>query len=131
MQYDRAIKKTLDRDFCHSLPGEVGPVETKLHAYDPVRGLVFGARGEASPDVERLISQLAAKGAVHFWKEMRAASPVEARGALAWMLRRRIARTVLRENARLKLERMEQVGRGAAAAIDRRRAQHLADAPRS
>ena len=51
---------------------------------------------------------------------MRARSADEAKGALAWLLRRRWALTALRENARLKLERLEFVGRGAAAAAFRR-----------
>ena len=48
------------------------------------------------------------------------ASPTEAKGVLAWLLRRRWAITALRENARLKLERLQFVGRGAAAAAQRR-----------
>ena len=51
---------------------------------------------------------------------MRLATPVEARGILAWMLRVRWGMTAVREAARLKLERFEFVGNGAAAASDRR-----------
>ena len=51
---------------------------------------------------------------------MRAASPDAAQGVLAWLLRRRWGMTALREAARLKLERLEFVGRGAALASDRR-----------
>ena len=46
----------------------------------------------------------------------------QAQGVLAWMLRRRWGMTALRENARLKLERLEFVGTGAVAAADRRAA---------
>ena len=97
-------------------------MEAKLRTFDPVRGIVFGAWGEASPDVDRLIRAFARIGASRHWRTMRTPSPVEAQGVLAWLLRRRWAMTALRENARLKLERMEFVGRGAAAAADRRRA---------
>ena len=54
------------------------------------------------------------------WRHMRVAGPSEAQGILAWMLRRRWGMTALREAARLKLERLQFVGRGAAAAADRR-----------
>ncbi len=48
---------------------------------------------------------------------------VHATGVLAWLLRRRWGLTALRENARLKLDRLEFVGRGATAAARRRRVQ--------
>ena len=81
---------------------------------------VFGAWGEASPDVERLLHVFATCGAHVHWREMGAEAPEEARGALAWLLRRRWAMTALRENARLKFVRMEHVGGGAAMAAGRR-----------
>ena len=83
---------------------------------------MFGAFGEASPDVERLIKMFSKIGSVRHWRSMQAASPQEASGAIAWLLRRRWAMTALRESARLKLERLEFVGRGAAVAADRRAA---------
>ena len=83
---------------------------------------MFGAWGEASPDTERLLTVLARAGAARHWLQLRARSPVEARGALAWLLRRRWGMTALREKARVKLERLEFVGRGAALAADRRAA---------
>ena len=43
-----------------------------------------------------------------------------AQGVLAWLLRRRWGMAALRENVRLKLERLEYAGRGAAAARARR-----------
>ena len=98
--------------------------------YDPVRGLVFGTWGEASPDTERLLSALCRAGAAHHWHTMRVNTPEAAQGILAWMLRRRWGMTALREVARLKLERLEFVGRGAAAASDRRIAASEANAAR-
>ena len=47
-------------------------------------------------------------------------SPSEARGGLAWLLRRRWALTAVREHARLLLARLEYVGRGANPAAQRR-----------
>ena len=51
---------------------------------------------------------------------MRSEDPSAARGALAWLLRRRWGMCALRENARLFLARLTYVGRGATAAIHRR-----------
>ena len=80
---------TVDRRFCGTSRDEVGPVEAKLRTYDPVRGLVFGAWGEASPDVERLLHHFASSGAQAHWRDMSTTDPAEARGVLAWLLRRR------------------------------------------
>ena len=115
-----AQARKLDKSFCGASDTEPGPVERKLRTYDPVRGLVFGSWGEGSPDVDRLIGILADTGARRHWRAMRADSAAEAKGALAWLLRRRWALTALRENARLTLERLELVGRGASAAAARR-----------
>ena len=52
---------------------------------------------------------------------MLARDPEEARGALAWLLKRRWAVTAVRAAARLTLGRLELVGRGAPAAVVRRR----------
>ncbi len=115
-----AKAREIDGRFCGTAPGAVGPVEVKLRTYDPVRGLVFGAWGEGSPDVERLLSAFCRVGAARHWQSMQVTSPGAAQGILAWLLRRRWGMTALREAARLKLERLEFVGRGAAAAADRR-----------
>lgn len=126
-----AKAREIDRKFCGTLPADVGPVEQHLRSFDPVRGLVFGAWGEASPDVEKLLTALAHIGATRHWRGMRCRDAGAAVGVLAWMLRRRWALTVLRENARLKLERLEFVGRGAAAAATRRVAGRAAHAARA
>jgi len=114
--------RRLDRTYCGTAAGSQGPVESKLRSYDPVRGLVFGAWGEGSPAVDRLIGLFAECGAGRHYRRMQARSPHEAKGALAWLLRRRWAITALRENARLKLERLEFVGPGAASAAARQAA---------
>ena len=98
----------------------------RLNSYDPVVGLVFGAWGEASPATHSLLSQMARTGAERHWRSMRCSDPVHATGVLAWLLRRRWGLTALRENARLKLDRLEYVGRGAPAAAYRRA--HAAEA---
>ncbi|CAE8642970.1 unnamed protein product [Polarella glacialis] len=79
----------LDTLHCGTAPGCIGPVQQRLLALGTVRGLVFGSWGEASPDVERLLSALVEAGALRHWRSMSAGSPEAARGAIAWLLRRR------------------------------------------
>jgi len=93
-----------------------------LQGYGTVRGLVFGAWGEASPDIEKLLTWLAGLGASRHWRTMGCLEEAKARGILAWSLRRRWGLTAVRENARLKLDRLRHVGSGAAIASQRRAA---------
>ena len=123
--------RSVDTSYCETLDGHVGPVLQKLLSYGHVRGVVFGAWAESSPDTERLLSQLARQGANAKWRQMGSNDPESAVGCLAWLLRRRWGLTALRECARLKLERLAYVGRGAAAADERRRASIAAHASRA
>ena len=117
-----AKARRLDAQFNGTEPEEVGPVQLQLQSFGQLRGLVFGAWGEASPDVELLLSFAASTGAQRHWQRMGSTDEAAACGALAWLLRRRWGMTALRECARLKLDRLELVGRGAAAAASRRAA---------
>ena len=65
---------------------------------------------------------MAHAGAQRHWRSMRCDDPPQAVGVMAWLLRRRWGLTALRENAHLKLDRLEFVGRGAVAATQRRTA---------
>ena len=51
--------RKVDQNFCDVEPGQVGPVETKLLSLGQVRGMVFGAFGEASEAVHDLVDNLA------------------------------------------------------------------------
>jgi hypothetical protein len=112
--------RKLDQDYCGTLPGSLGPVEARLCSFEPVKGLVFGAFREGSPDVHQLLSALASSGSIKHWRAMRATEPEDIRGALACLLKRRWAMMALRGCARLTLGRLELVGQGAAAAKRRR-----------
>ena len=114
--------RRLDEQFCGTLQGETGPVARRLDAYGAVRGLVFGHFAEASTHVEELLSGCAHSGAMRHWSVMRAREPADAVGSIAWMLRRRWGMTAWRSAARLLLERIEYVGRGAMQATSRRAA---------
>ena len=112
--------RKVDRDYCGTVGSETGPVAQRLVALGPVKGLVFGAFSEGSPDVHRLLSALSQSGARRHSRYM-GADEDTARGALAWLLKRRWALTAAREAARLTLSRLDLVGTGASAASGRRR----------
>ena len=69
--------RAVDRQFCGSQQGQVGPVEQRLNTFEPVRGLVFGAWGEASPAAGKLLSLFAASGAARHWRAMRQSTPAD------------------------------------------------------
>ena len=115
-----AKARRLDAQHCGTSPGFVGPVEAKLRSYGHVRGLVFGAWSEASPAVHGLLQAAVSVGAHRHWRSMPCSSSDLARGALAWLLRRRWGVAAARENARLLLGRLASVGTGVEAAAARR-----------
>ena len=86
----------------------------------PMRRCAAWTLEEASTEVEKLLLAQAMAGAARHWRAMRCSDTERAQGWLAWMLHRRWALPALRENARLKLERLEYVSHGAAAAAQRR-----------
>ena len=98
-----------DQRYCGTAPGSVGPIEQKLRSYAHVVPLVFGAYGETSDGVELLLGELAEAGAERHWRRMKARRVNEAKGALAWLLRRRWGINAVRENARLVLDRLQYV----------------------
>ena len=122
--------RQVDANYCGTPDGSTGPVLARLQAFEPVKGVVFGHWGETSPDVSPLLSAFASQGAVKHWRRMGRQSPAEARGSLAWLLRRRWAMVSLRENARLLLSRLEYVGRGADRATRRKTSAEEAAAAR-
>jgi hypothetical protein len=115
-QYEAAARRLDTR--CHGTapavagaPAAVGPVLTALRAYPAVRGLAFGAYGEASADVHALLRAAAQHGALtRGWARGGARVLRPAQGILASILRRRWGITCVREYARLKLNRLCYVG---------------------
>ena len=112
--------RQLDERFSHTREGEVGPVARRLGAFGPVRGLVAGHWAEGSAHFEDLLSGTAYCGAQRHWTTMRAREAHDANGTLAWLLRRRWGMTFWRSAARLLLDRLAYVGRGATQAGGRR-----------
>jgi len=110
----------LDHQHCGSPEGTPGPVTQKLASYGRIRGLVFGAFGEASPDVHELAEVLATSSASRQWVRMGSRDPLEAAATLKRTLYRSWGLMAVRAQARLKLAGLSHVGTGASAARARR-----------
>ena len=76
----------------------------------PVRPLVFGQYGEASPDVHATVARAAEVVAGREWARLGARSEAEARAFFAQSYRRRLGVSVVREFARHRLRRVQMVG---------------------
>ena len=108
----------MDRELGHQ-DGN-GPTIRKLHSYPPVLDLVFGAYGETSDGVKKLLDQLADSQLQS--QGLRSGSP-EANKELALVtsyLRRRLSSAVMQANIKCLLERLLLVGEGLGQAGKRR-----------
>ncbi len=102
-----------DRKYCGTLDNAMGPVQQHLESFGTVRGLVFGAFGEASPDVHSLIDSLAEhrlrkKGLSEAWRRGHKAE----KALLVRQLRHRIGVAAVRAQAEHLLSRLRVVREG-------------------
>ena len=81
---------------------------------------MFGAFGEASPDVHKLTRQIGDLGGARGWRDMGARSPSEASSMLANRAKRLLGIEATRGHARLKLDRLASVTGDADAGAERR-----------
>ena len=88
--------------------------------HDRVRGLVFGAYGEWSWDVEWLLEAAARAAAARSWRRMGCSAETVAYGLIVASYRRRLGVVAVREMARHRLRRVCFVG------VSRARARVLA-----
>jgi hypothetical protein len=87
-----------------------GPVERRLLEFGRVRGLVYGAYGEASADVHALLAMAAREMAERSWRLMGARSASEMRSLMVSMARRRVGLAAVQAMARHRLARVPYVG---------------------
>ena len=87
-----------------------GPVEQVIRDHGTVRGLVFGAFGEWSWDVECLLEEAAHSAARRSWRRMGCASESIAYGLIVASYRRRLGIVVVREFARHRYRQSQLVG---------------------
>lgn len=114
--------------------GPLTPVCDRLRSYGQLRCLVFGAYGEASPDVHHCIRAAARRHAEREWRLLGARAEEEAYACFVQRYRRDVGLAVVREHARLRLSRVPFIGVShevvAARGAQRRRqpARHAQDA---
>ena len=71
-----------DRTYNGIRRNDVGPLEAEVKRHGRIDGLVFGAYGEASSDVEQLVQKIAAGSAQRHWRGMGARDVLEAKSIL-------------------------------------------------
>jgi hypothetical protein len=103
----------------------------RLQSFSRVRGLVFGAYGEASADVHALLDHAATAQASREWRAAGARSAAEMRQILISRSRRQLGLAAVQAMARHRIARQPYVGRSREvvqrymqAGADRRRRQH-------
>ena len=118
--------KKVDQVYGGVQAGVVGPVQAKLLSFPALRGYVFGAWGEASPDVHTLVYMLATSRQKYQqtlegrWRRIPASDDAEL-AALTCQVQRELSLEAVRSQARCLLDRLQRLGAGAAAAARRRR----------
>ena len=118
----------MDTEYGGVPEGTMGPAATKLLSYPPLEGWVFGAWAECSPHVHDLVAELAGARLKHEQElerkegrgRRRGSSNVSALSVLTGQIRRGLSLVAARSQARLLLDRVEAVGKGAAEAARRR-----------
>ena len=106
-EYERHARE-IDAHCASTAPGDVGPVLRRLREVG-ITGIAFGAFGEAPDDAQRLLKVIAAADAEVRWADAMAESAFAYRSVLVAQLRRLWGCFLARENARLKIARIEHV----------------------
>ena len=88
-----------------------GPVETELHNYPRVKGLVVGAFGEVSPDLREFVEDIA-EGWAGQWMEMGHRTKEEARAIARHNAKKLIGIQGVRSYAKMKLRRILDIRAG-------------------
>jgi len=118
-EYNAAMRK-LDSEFGMTPDGRTGPCLRQLLAFGHIVAFAFGASGEVSEDFERWTSSVASAAASRMRRLVGARTNVQARGCIAWRLRRRVGWAAFNAAASLKIDRCEFVGPGGPEAAQRR-----------
>ena len=116
-----AHARRMDEDLHHTSTTGLTPIADRLGTFTQVRGLVFGAYGEANVDVHSLIQLAAHELARKHWRQAGARSEGEARSFWVGMCRRRIGVAATRAMARHRIRRTVFVGVPRAVLDDRAR----------
>ena len=104
----RSKLRSIDRTILGRSPN--GPLELRLSAVGPIRGLVFGAFGEISEEARSLLCYAADATAARTWVADGATSEEHAAALLKNRLYRRWGIKTAREYARIKIDGLRLVG---------------------
>ena len=108
--------RTCARGYARSTASEIlgrspnGPLELRLSAVGPIRGLAFGAFGEISEEARTLLCYAADATAARTWVADGATSEEHAAALLKNRLYRRWGIKTAREYARIKIDGLRLVG---------------------
>ena len=100
-EYERGARK-LDTEYGTTPPGADGPCLQRLRGFGDIAAFVLGASGEVSKDFERWVACVAATRAAAMRRIMGARTDVQARGCIAWRVRRRVGWAAFIAAAQLK-----------------------------
>jgi len=127
-EYEASARKLDERFNAHPQSRtDPGPALHLLRSYGhgSVVGWVFGVFGEACDDVYSMLNYIAERGAMKLHRSMNAPSVGVAKQAILWKYSRQLSVAVVRENARVKLDRLRYVGATGRSAYARRRYQSM------
>ena len=116
----RSLRK-VDALLVGTPPGAVGPAEQRLIDIGPVRGLVVGAYGEVSKDLERLLLHFADVAARELWQARGCRSAAHAKGIFARRLQTEACFAFARARSRRLQNRLAWITGGERGAAQGRR----------
>ena len=110
-EYRKKARK-VDHDLLGLPTEQKGPVERRLDEFGEVLGLCFGAWGEASEDVHRLVQTLAESRLKYQGLQMGRPGGEQELGVLVGQVRRRLSMAAVKAQVDCLLAKLHQVGPG-------------------
>ena len=112
--------RTIDRKYCGYQAGQVGPLEQRLQGFGEIQCIVAGQYGEVSQHTHDLLRKLASCKATHISQlEGRAVSDQE-KSIILQQLRRRLSVSIITEQSKCLLSRLNHMSPHAREAAQRR-----------
>ena len=118
-EYNKKAKDT-DLEYCGTVQGEAGPVQTKLKQFEDIKGLVVGAFGEGSKDLHEMVQTISENRIKSIGLSRGKQLSKNELGNVVGQVRRMLSVTCVRAQAQCLLMRMSFVGEGVSMAIKRR-----------
>ena len=116
----RRRAREADRESRQATGDARGPVEQRLEEHGDLLGLVFGATGEASEGVHKLVTNLAESRLNAKERTRGRPGSKQELGLITSQIRRRLSQTVIKAQVECLLSRLHLIGPGSKAMIQRR-----------